>query len=208
MAKKKTKKKATKKVTKKTDAAQSKSGLGIQQREGSFVPGNQLWKKAKRPPGTGVMFKDPQELYDLCCNYFDECDENPLYSCQAVNYKGKTDLVDVPKMRPYTQEGLALFIGISDKTWRKMAKNEKKEDEEVGPYHEVHEVVLWANQVIRQQKYEGGMTGFFNASLIARDLGMSDKSTHVTEDEEGNQKELGGPVMILPSNGREKDATS
>ena len=63
---------------------------------------------------------------------------------------------------------LCNFLDISVDSWSKWTHN--RED--------LSEVIACVEQVIFQNKFEGAVAGFFNANIIARDLGLADKQEH------------------------------
>jgi len=119
--------------------------------------------KRGRPP----IFKTPDDLWNTCKKYFEWCDGNPLIE---TDFRGK-DAVEVhlPHPRPYTLAGLCVWLGVNEKFWRDL-RNAKKEDE-----NEFSPVITRVEQIIYTQKFEGAAAGFFNANIIARDLGLTDK---------------------------------
>lgn len=118
-------------------------------------------------PGRPTIFYDGDELWNACVEFFTWCDDNPWLE-QKVQFSsshGKWAKTDVNKPRPYTQNALCAYIGIPVSTWRNWRNSEK-----FAP------VVELAEQVMYTQKFEGASAGFFNANIIARDLGLADKT--------------------------------
>jgi len=66
---------------------------------------------------------------------------------------------------PYTLTGLFVFLDIDKSTW---AEYKKRED--FTPITTRIEAIMYT------QKFEGASVGAFNASIIARDLGLVDKT--------------------------------
>lgn len=132
--------------------------------------GNQFWKlRAKH--GRDKLFKTPTLLWEAATQYFEWCDNNPFI---AIEYYGKdATMCEVPKMRPYTLEGLCLYFDASVEFLTNFERGIKeKKDKEAKDFLRV---CTHIRQIIRDQKFSGAAAGFFNANIIARDLGLRDK---------------------------------
>ncbi len=126
--------------------------------------GNQFWK-ARTKHGRDKLFESAELLWEACCEYFDWVEANPLWEDKVSFYQGVPTHDKVEKMRAMTLDGLCFFLRINDQTWR----NWKKDDDFLG-------VITEAENVIRSQKFAGAAADLLNANIIARDLGLSDKS--------------------------------
>jgi hypothetical protein len=125
--------------------------------------GNQFWKLRSKH-GRDKIFSDPALLWEAACEYFDWCDKNELIE---IDFKGKdADRVQIPKMRAYTWEGLELYLDIH--SLRDYKTNEN--------YKDFSQVITRIEKIIYTQKFTGAAAGFLNPNIIARDLGLSDKS--------------------------------
>lgn len=126
--------------------------------------GNQFWKLADPEClGRPLNFKTPQDLWDRSKEYFAECDDNPLEVSEVTTTeKGMFSKIKLHKV-PYTWEGLYVFLGISN------LDRYKEKKEFVG-------IITHIGNVIRNQKFSGAAAGLFNSNIIARDLGLSDKT--------------------------------
>jgi len=71
----------------------------------------------------------------------------------------------VPNETPYTKSGLYLFLDIDQKTW------EDYRDKEAFSL-----ICSRVEQIIYTQKIEGASVGAFNHAIVARELGLVDKS--------------------------------
>lgn len=126
--------------------------------------GNQFWKLADpeclgRPP----MFETQSELWEKAKLYFQECDENPMQKDEVTTTEKGSYYKTINYKIPYTWEGLYVFLGVSN------LDRYKKLEEFIG-------VTTHIDNVIRNQKYSGAAAGLFNANIIARDLGLVDKT--------------------------------
>lgn len=128
-----------------------------------FPEGNEYWKLRSKD-GRDKIFETPEKLLDACNKYFDWVQNNPLKQSEVVKYKDYAELIEVPKMRPMTIEGLCNFIDISVKCWRNY-----KERVDYVP------ITTRIEQIIYNNKFEGAASGFLNPNIIARDLGLIDK---------------------------------
>lgn len=108
--------------------------------------------------------------------YVDWVEANPLMSSELVTYQGVATLAEVPKMRAMTLTGLCIFLDISTETWRTY----REKEDFLG-------VTTRVEEIIRTQKFEGAAGGFLNPNIIARDLGLAEKSELTGKD--------GGPIQ-------------
>jgi len=139
--------------------------------------GNQFWKLRSKH-GRDKLFQTPELMWEAACEYFEWCDNNPWYKNEAIksgDLVGTT--VKVPTARPYTITGFLVYIGASEQYWRTFKANDHKD------FLAVMEEI---ERVIYTQKFEGAAVGAFNANIIARDLGLSDK----------NSMDLSGTVTV------------
>lgn len=125
---------------------------------------NQFWK-ARSKHGRDKIFSAPQELIEAAYEYFDYCVDNPLQEQKVFGNGYKTT---VSLMRPFTLSGLLLFIDIDENTWQRYRKEE--------PYKDFWAVVSKIDSIIYTQKFEGAAAGLLNSNIIARDLGLKDKT--------------------------------
>ena len=130
----------------------------------AFEQGNKIWLK-RATHGRALIFSTPEILWDSACEYFEWNNENPLIETKATHFQGAPINLTEPKMRAMTVEGLCLFLGVSHQT---LQDYESRDD--------FIEVVKMIKSVIRTQKFEGATAGFLNPNIIARDLGLKDKT--------------------------------
>lgn len=148
---------------------------------GRFLPGNRFWE-ARSSHGAKPIFTGPEMLWDACLQYFGWVTENPLYKDQLVTFQGAATHEPVAVMRAMTISGLCNYLDVDETTWREWHKSRS----------DLSPVLTRAESVIRQQKFEGAAADLLNAAIIARDLGLADKSELTGRD--------GGPIET-------KDAT-
>jgi hypothetical protein len=126
--------------------------------------GNKFWE-ARSSHGRAPIFASPDELWEACLEYLDWVEANPLYEAQAFAYQGKVTLQELPKMRAMTLAGLCIFLDIGRQTW----DNYKAREDFV-------EVTTRVDEIIRTQKFQGAAADLLNPNIIARDLGLTEKS--------------------------------
>lgn len=134
--------------------------------------GNQFWR-ARSSHGRAPIFASPDDLWEACVEYFEWIEANPLKEAQAFSYQGTVTLKDLPKMRAMTVTGLCIFLDISFQTW----SDYRARDGFI-------EITTRVDEVIRNQKFQGAAAGLLNANIIARDLGLADKSELTGKDGE------------------------
>lgn len=128
--------------------------------------GNRFWEiRAKH--GRDRLFTDHNALREDCIGYFEWVEANPLMEAKAFAFQGASWIEELPKMRAMTVDGLCLYLGIGYSTWRDYANRDDCKD--------ISEVIKWAEDVIRNQKFTGAAADLLNPNIIARDLGLSDK---------------------------------
>lgn len=149
--------------------------------------GNQYYLLRSKD-GRDKIFETPIDMMEAINEYFTWCQINPLMEAQVI--KGRSveedekdgevvkviknhEIVELPKMRPFTLEGLCNFIDIGISTFKDY---EKRED--------FSWVTTRARQIIDNQQFEGAASGFLNPNIIARKLGLSDKQDHTIKSEQ------------------------
>ncbi len=140
-----------------------------------FKKGNQLWQLA---PQTERMFKNGDELWAACVEYFEWCAANPLLETKAFSSEGTILTEELPKMRAMTLRGMSVFCGFSHTKWNGWAK----ERDDLKP------TIQRVEDVIYTQKFEGASAGLLNHAIIIRELGLAEKSEITGRD--------GGPIKL------------
>ena len=125
--------------------------------------GNKFWLQ-RSSHGRKPLFSSPDDLWNAACEYFEWIEENPLKESKAFAYQGVVTIEEVNKMRPFTMNGLTLFLDISIQTFYDYKKRE-----------DFIEVIAKIEQCIYNQKFEGAAADLLNANIISRELGLADK---------------------------------
>lgn len=153
--------------------------------------GNKFWQNRSRH-GREKLFATPELLLNAAEEYFAWCDENPWYKSEAIKSGDRCgDIVNIPLKRPYTLSGLCVYLDVNETYFRTFRS-------QLPPGEiDFNSVISAIEQIIYTQKFEGAAVGAFNANIIARDLGLKEKS-------EIDHTSGGGPIQIfqLPTNGR------
>lgn len=126
---------------------------------------------AGRPP----KIKTPDEMWGYFEEYKKWCKDNPLFE-NTVNTK-TGEIYRIPRERPYTWESFNNWVNskniISDFDDYKKGETEH--------YKKFSGIITRINREIYSDKYDGAAVGLYNASIIARDLGLADaKKTETT----------------------------
>lgn len=129
--------------------------------------GNQTWK-ARTTHGRKKIFSSADNLYAACEEYFQWVEDNPLWEHKVTQFQGAPVSMEVPKMRAMTISGLVIFLDITRDCWTKWKKDK-----------EFQETVEKVECIIRDQKFTGAAADLFNANIIARDIGLTEKTETV-----------------------------
>lgn len=135
--------------------------------KGKFAEGNELWQLAKNQ-GKPLAFESPEDMWQRACKYFEWVEENPLLEDVVFNHRDFGIIHgEIKKKRPFTLFGLCIHMGVRSKYITEFDLTSKPE---------YADVITRIREIIYNQKFEGAASGFFNANIIARDLGLADKS--------------------------------
>lgn len=140
------------------------------------LTGNQLWK-LRSVHGREKIFSDAAVLWDEAIKYFDWCDRHPWQRTELVKYQGMSEEADVPIGRPYSIDGLTVYLGVSGAYFR-AAKASLRDKDDKGRASlidlELIDCIERIESVVRTQQIEGASVGVFNANLISRINGLAD----------------------------------
>ena len=122
---------------------------------------NQFWK-LRSSHGRDKIFESPAVLWEACCQYFEACEAMPLKK-QHVFSNGKKTTVNL--MRAFTLNGLFIFLDIHRKTWDRYKEQE-----------DFCAIIEHVETIIYDQKFTGAAAGLLKENIIARELGLADKT--------------------------------
>ncbi len=126
---------------------------------------NSFWKNRSKH-GRDILFATPEAMWEAATEYFTWCESHPLYNVEI--HSGKRHRL--PKMRPFTLKGLTFYLKCNVDYFRQFKKTVDKDKADF------LNVIEDIESVIYTQKFEGAASGFFNANLISRELGLADKT--------------------------------
>lgn len=129
-----------------------------------FEKGNEYWK-LRTKDGRDRIYTKPEELADAANGYFQFCIDNPMLSEELFHSQGLVTSAQAKKMRPFTLTGLCNYIDIAVSTFQSYEKNP-----------DFSAIITRIRQIIETQQFEGAASGFLNPNIIARKLGLTDKS--------------------------------
>lgn len=137
-----------------------------------FQPGNELWKLRPFNSGPARMITDPKELFDGFVAYFQWCQDNPIEEEVVGWFQGEATTHTVHKMRATTIRGAMAHMGLDWQLWYDWRNSR----EDLKP------VILWAENIMYEQKFTGAAAGVLNPGIIARELGLAEKTDHTSSD--------------------------
>ena len=131
-----------------------------------FEKGNKIWQLADpETVGRPRIFETPNDLWEKAKEYFEYIDSNPILK---TDFKGKdSEMVKYDLQRPYTWQGLYVFLGVCNL--------ERYRSNDV-----FANIFTHIGNIIYSQKFDGATVGIFNHAIIARDLGLTDKTDITT----------------------------
>ncbi|MDN3657957.1 terminase small subunit [Ferruginibacter paludis] len=131
---------------------------------------NAFWK-LRSSHGREKIFSDPSILLEAAGEYFDHVDRLPWFRVEPIKSGDKAGkLVKVPCQRPYTLSALCHFLDIHFTTWQLYKERP-----------DFKQVVENIEEFIYNQKLEGSLVGAFNANIIARHLGLVERTDRTSK---------------------------
>lgn len=130
--------------------------------------GNSFWKLRSKH-GRDKIFSSPEMFLEAAYEYFEQCDKNPWNKMEVVKTgENAGQLLPVPTQKPYSITGLCIFLGITYFTFRRYEENED--------YKDFSTVFTHVRDIVETNQLEGATVGAYNANIVARKLGLVDKS--------------------------------
>lgn len=134
--------------------------------------GNQFWKLRSKH-GRDKLFATADLLWEEACEYFKWCVNNPLKKQEVVKYRESYEKIDIDLMRPFTMEGLCLYLNCNKGYFNDFERGLKDKKDKQSKDFSI--IITRIREAIYQQKFEGASVNLLNANIIARDLGLTDK---------------------------------
>jgi hypothetical protein len=159
--------------------------------------GNKFWELRSKH-GRDKLFASPELMWQAACEYFEWCISHPWMkmeqtkarsSLRITTVNGKPEefssidpqsIIGLPTERPFTLTGLCLYLGCSESYFRAFKSTIKEKD------IDFLTIIARIEQVIETQQFEGATVGAYNANIIARKLGLTDKSDITSDGEKIN----------------------
>lgn len=116
----------------------------------------------------------PEELWKEAIKYFEWVENNPLWESVVIQRGIKVQTVDgektvysttMPKMRAMTIKAFCIYADISHATWEHYKKDK-----------DFITIITRIEDIIYSQKFEGASAQLLNPNIIARELGLIDKT--------------------------------
>jgi hypothetical protein len=130
--------------------------------------GNEFYKM-RINTGAPRKFDTPEDLAAAFNSYFEYIEASPLKESVLMKVKvGLNEKVKVynrPLPRAMTIQGFCAFTGLSMVTLYEYEKQEGYTN-----------IIARAREIMYSQKIEGAAAGLFNPSIIARELGLTEKT--------------------------------
>jgi uncharacterized protein YaaR (DUF327 family) len=126
--------------------------------------GNEYYK-IRSKDGRGRKYETREELVEGINGYIDYCLTNPHQEQVSYHFQGIVTKDTEEKMRSFSVEGLCVFLEIAKSTFYEYEKIEDFSD-----------IITRTREIIEMQQFEGAVSGFLNANIIARKLGLSEKT--------------------------------
>lgn len=152
-----------------------------------MAPKPNQWKFTENP-GQPKAYK-PDDLWKKALEYFEWCESHPWHKNEAIKGGEQAGtIIQIPTATPFTLKGLCIFANISFTTF----DNYSKKPEYV-------EITTRIREICYTQKFEGAAVGAFNANLIARDLGLTEKTDLHVEGQWDITMNINGENKVHPS---------
>lgn len=134
------------------------------------APKNNKFWQLRSKHGRDKLFETPALLWEAAVEYFEWCEKNPLYEVKGFAFKGYITKAKFPKMRAMTLSGLCFYLGCNEAYFRTFKKQLPDREQDFNTVIEEIETTIY------NQKFQGAAADLLNANIIARDLGLKDKS--------------------------------
>jgi len=153
--------------------------------------GNNYWQFRNKH---GRDFKYTPELFwDEAVKYFEWISLSVWNKKEAIksgDMAGTT--MDVPTSTPMSIKGFCLFADIDFTTFENYESNEET-------YKDFFHITTRIRHIIESQQFEGATVGAFNPNIIARTLGLTDKTDITSAGKEIQQTPTSIKVKIVQS---------
>lgn len=142
----------------------------------SAPKGNKYWTFRNKH---GRDFKyTPESLWDEAVSYFEFISTSVWNKKEAIKSGDKAGTtMDVPTQTPMSIESFCLYADIDRKTWDNYESNED-------PYKDFFHIITRVRNIIESNQFEGATVGAYNPNIIARKLGLTEKTENTVKVEQ------------------------
>ena len=127
----------------------------------------------------------PKEWAKMIIDYLDYMEDQTWDKKEAIKSGDKTGtLVSIPTKTPLTIYGFCNYSGVSIDLYLRY-----KQDKGFEAYHDI---TMYLDGIIKQNQLEGSMVGAYNPNIVARLLGLAEK----TENDHTSGGQSLPPVII------------
>lgn len=131
-----------------------------------FLPGNQIWQLRKYVCGGDAKYS-AEELLEKAAEYLQQLKDNPLVTVETkLGRDGEPVDYEIKHIRAPSLWGFYVHTFINSSMWVNYYKT----------CEATKKAADFIEDCFRSIKYEGGVANVFNPMLIARDLGLTEKS--------------------------------
>ena len=165
--------------------------------------GNQFWKLRSKH-GRNKIFETSEMLWATAVEYFEWCDNHPYLRPEQKKGnisiprnneltdeqvdKISNSIVNIETLRPYSIEGLCMYIGVNVQYLNDFENGIKDKDvsllseDESLINKDFSAVITRIKYVIRERQIDGGLIGGYNPMLVARILNLRERTDITSED--------------------------
>lgn len=157
--------------------------------------GNQFWKLRSKH-GADAIFQSPKVMFEACMEYFEETSKRKWFKNEAI--KGGKDtgkIVEVPTETPFSISGLCIFLGVNSRYLEQFEESEIYKNNK-----DFSTIITRVRDIIDTQQFEGATVGAFNPNIIARKLGLVDKSNIDHSNSDGTLRNIEVKIVKDGSN--------
>lgn len=154
--------------------------------------GNQFWKRRSKH-GRDKLFSSPELLEEEANKYFSYTESHPEYKAEQNKMPAKPtvtkdketgeatvhyppSIISLPTKVPFSLKGLCLYLNCSESYFRVFKKTIADKEEATKEDKDFLYIIERIEDIVYVQQYNGAASGFFNANIISRALGLSEKT--------------------------------
>lgn len=137
--------------------------------------GGKFWM-ARSKHGRDKIFSTPEDLESAAYEYFEWLHENPFTDLKASHHMGEQVDLKTNKLNAPTLEGLFAFLRISKQTWHDYKSRKDFID-----------VMGHICNLMYSHKLAGAAAGLYNPNIIARNLGLAEKTESTVDIPQASQ---------------------